>query len=440
MKEYREFKKNLSGVKLSAYTPIPPLTQTEKETFTELYQDLLIFSNQFQHHSEIIYVDDMDTETTSFLTRQRPYFYAHIDAVIDSYIDKKKPAEELRAILEDIRGAKFDQFYLLSRDKESAVLIDSDEKLYNIQALHSPFDTIFSKNEKYLMVETALIPFKNRYISDGLYNVGEVPAELEEYFNNLPFKNPAIDYGTKSRIVNIPIVLNFSISSNINKFKKMEEIILEQVSHRFTQGLIDMFENPYAHRINFVSAFLRSADLLYELNSEEGEQTFSYILGGMPVLNFEIGTKTDVIPYDILKRLYRQKSLKESRGYASYSKAKNRNLLRRVASEYLSFYSVLGIAHIEEDKYDDLENFLEVFDTIENREMITTGVENLFDELSSKAGFVMTPVYLGAGLELDTIEEEIGLYRDYIRSIGSMDLDACRDYSINKWDLIKRIG
>lgn len=166
----------------------------------------------------------------------------------------------------------------------------------------------------------------------------------------------------------------------------------------------------------------------------------SIILGGMPVLNFETGTKTDVVPYDILKRLYRQKSLKESRGYASYSKAKNRNLLRRVASEYLSFYSVLGIAQIEEDKYDDLENFLKMFDTKENRETITTGVENLFDELSSKAGFVMTPVYLGAGLELDTIEEEIGLYRDYIRSMGSMDLDACRDYSINKWDLIKRIG
>jgi hypothetical protein len=59
-------------------------------------------------------------------------------------------------------------------------------------------------------------------------------------------------------------------------------------------------------------------------------------------------------------------------------------------------------------------------------------LENLCDELSKEYGFEITPVFLGVGTDLDSIHEEIGLYRDYMLSEKITDLDGIKEYSINK--------
>ena len=433
MDEYRRAKKSLSTAKVSSYTPLVPLSQIEKDEFTEFYQKILLFSNQYQSGSDIIYVDDEKEQMSSFLSKQRSYFYENTDEVIDHYIEQKNPTEKQLEILEALRSAKFDTFYLLSKSAESAVLMDIDEVLYNIQALHSPFDELFNFPSKYLALKTVLIPYQNCYITDGLYaGSGDVPKEAEGYLDKVPFKNPVIHYNKKNSIRNIPLVLNFSLSCNIDNFKKMEDIALKKIPQIFSEGLIELFDDTYSYRKNIISSLLRSTDLVHELNNEEGDQTFSYIMGGTPVANFERGNATDVIPYEILEEYYVQKPIEKSYGSESYNKAKSKDFLKRLVSNYSSFYTMLGIIHIEEDKIDDFIDYLEIFDAKEKREELTIGLENLFDELSRESGFEIDPVFLGIGTDLDSIYEEIELYRDYITSENITNLDGSKNYSINK--------
>ena len=303
MKEYRKVKKNISSAKVSSFTPIPPLTRKEKTLFTELYQSLLLFSFEHQNRSKEKQSEVTSQESTSFLAQQRDYFYQNIDEILSEYTQIHELDNEKLDILKDLKNAKFDYFYVLSKTEESAVLMDQDEVLYNIQALHSPLDKILDIPFRYILVQTTLIPFKNRYISDGLFGANDIPKELEAYLNTIPLKNPEIHYNKDNNLLNIPLMLHFSLSCDIDKFEKMEEIVLKQIPHKFTQGLIELFENPYTYKVNLISSFLRSTDLSSELNCKEGDQIFSYIMGGSPVMNFEYGSKTDVISYDILERL-----------------------------------------------------------------------------------------------------------------------------------------
>ena len=433
MSEYREAKKSLSAAKVSTYTPLQPLSQSEKDEFTEFYSLLLTFSHQYENNSEVIYIEDENESVSDFILKQRPYFYENRDEIIDQYIAQKNPSKQQLLILEALRDAKFDTFFLLSKSDDSAVLMDTDEKLYNIQALHSPLSEIFNFPSKYLTLHTVVIPYKDCYITDGIYGGSDnMTKEVEHYLDNVPFNNPVIHYNKNDNITNLPLVFNFSFACNVDQFKKMEKIVLEEIPQAFSEGMIALFDDTYSFRKNIISSFLRSTDLSYELNCEEGDQTFAYILGGSPVQNFEFGNQTDVIPYDILKKYYVQKSIEKSKSRESYRKSKSKNAFEKMLTSYSSFYTMLGIVHIEEDKVDDFIEYLQAFNTKEKREELVIGLENLFEELSRKAGFEIRPVFLGVGTDLDSIYEEINLYRDYMASQTIFELDDLRSYSLNK--------
>ena len=434
MKEYRESKKELTTtVKVSSYTPLQPLSKSKKEAFTRLYQDLLIFSNQYENGFDAVYLESEDEQTTTFLARQRDYFYKNADDVIDAFIEAKDLSPEERSILEGLREAEFDNFYLLSYSEHSAVLMDSNEKLYNIQALHSSFEDIFQSKSKYQLLRTSLMPYGDYYISDGLYTgTDKLPAEVEHSLDQVAYRNPIIHYNRLNKLINIPLVLNFAIFCAVDHFKEMEDMILKNIPLKFSEGLISLFDNEYSHRINIISSFLRSTDLSYELNNDKGEQILSHIIGGASVINFELGNKTDAIPYEVLKKFYVQKPIDKSQSFNSYNKAINKDPLAKMVSTYSSFYTVLGIAHIDEDKIDDFYDNLEIFNTKKKREELSVGMENLFDELSEKAGFEITPVFLGAGEDLDSIYTEIELYREYMQDHSTGTLKECKIYSINK--------
>ena len=434
MKEYREAKKDAtSTAKLSSYTPLQPLTQSQKEVFTRLYQDLLIFSNQYENQFEAVYLESEDEQMTTFLARQRDYFYENVNNIIDAFIEAENPTPEQSIILDDLREATFDNFYLMSYSEHSAVLMDRKEKLYNIQALHSSFEDILKSKSKYQLLKTALIPYGDYYISDGLYSgTDRLSIEVEHALDQVAYQNPMIHYNQNKTIISIPVVLNFALFCAIDHFKEMEEIVLKNIPHKFSEGFISLLDNKHAHRISIISSFLRSTDLSYELNSDEGERTFSYIIGGSPMLNFGYGTKTDVIPYEILEKRYVQKPIEESQSFDSYNRTINKNPLVGKVLGYSSFYSMLCIVHIDEDKIDDFYDDLEIFNTKKKREELLVGMENLFEELSEKAGFEMTPIFLGAGEDLDSIYTEMELFREYIQDYTTGTMEEYQDYSINK--------
>jgi hypothetical protein len=437
MEEYRKAKKDVTTTaKISSYTPLQPLSKAEKEAFTHLYQDLLIFSNQHENGFAAVYLESEDEQTTSFLARQREYFYENADDVIDTFIEAKDPTPEQCIILDGLREAKFDNFYLLSHSEHSAVLMEGDGKLYNIQALHSSFEDIFKSKSKYQMLGTALIPYGDCYISDGLYSgTDKLPDEVERSLDQVAYQNPVIHYNRSNRFINIPLVLNFAVFCAVDHFKEMEDMILKNIPLKFSEGLISLFDNEYPHRINIISSFLRSTDLSHELNNDKGEQILSHIIGGASVINFELGNKTDVIPYEILEKYYVQKPIEKSQSFNSYNKSINKDPLAKMLSSYSSFYSMLGIVHIDEDDIDDFYDNLEIFNTKKKREELSVGMENLFEELSEKAGFEITPVFLGAGEDLDSIYTEITLYREYMQDHSTGTLKECKNYSINKNNL-----
>ncbi|MDQ7066847.1 MAG: SEC-C domain-containing protein [Sulfurimonas sp.] len=430
MKEYRAAKK--IGAKLSCFTPIPPLESEFSEKFTKFYTDLMIFSHQHKNNSDIIMIENEEQNMQGFVQQEREYFYENRESVINAYLLKKSPSNEELELLDALKDAFFDEFFLLSKEEESAVIISKDEKLYNIKALNLPFTEIFNQGKKYLGIRTSLIAYKNCYFTDGVYDGFNTSREMNEYFDNVPYKNPMIHY-KKNSITNIPLVLNFAIGCDLERFEEMEEILLKKIPEDFAKSFLRLFKNPYSLKEQLIASFMRSTDLENELNTQEGEQTFAMIIGGTPVTSFENYGDRDVIPYDILEKYYKQKPLKESSSKTVYENVKGKNSeLNDKDVNQTSFYTMIGILHVDQDEVDNLIEFLKTFSKKKRREEIMFGLNNFFSELSDEVEFDITAVFLGLGIDLDFIYHDIEDYREYVKKNKCSTLHDMQQYAYRR--------
>lgn len=431
MESYREAKKKSSnsGAKISSFSPISQLEKKDKEFFTNFYLELMLYTNQYQYDSDYVTIDDISQNMQEFMSTQRIYFYENKNKIIDKFIADKTPTTQQLEILEALRNGKLDKYFLLSFSKTNVVIYSIEEKLYNARALNSPFDEIFNRNKKYLGIYTALIPYKNGYITDGIYKGFDVSKEVEQYFDNLPYRNPQIIYNPNNTITNIPLVINFVVQASSEKFELMEDIILRNIPKAFAKSFTQLFKNELSHKVQLIASFLRSTDVAKELNCEEGDRIFSNIIGGAPVTNFERNGDDEVILYDILKEYYTQKPLSQSASASVYENIqKNKKSLLKDLQSQASFYTMLGIINIDTDKFDNLIEFLQTFKESQQREKITLGIDNLFDDLSEEAGFEIESVFLGLGINLDCIYYYIEKYRTYVKQHDSFTLNDFKKY------------
>jgi hypothetical protein len=433
MKEYREAKRvrKASNAKISCFTVIPSLTKDQKERFTALYTEIMIFSYQYRNESEVVFIDDIEQDIHSFIKKERVYFYKNVKNTIDAYILKKEPDSQILEILDSLKEARLENFFLVSKDKESAVIIDGNEKLYNIRALHSSFDEIFNIDKKYVMLHTTLIPYKDSYITDGIYEGADASKGVVEYLDELPYRQPQVRYNTKDNILAIPFMLNFMVGAESHKFETMEKLILKNIPEDFAKSLLGLLENPYSYKEQLILSFLRSTDIVQNLNSEEGIETLNMVVSGTPIMNFEIHGKVDTISYDVLEKVYKQKPLKESASKSVYENIQKckKSFFHNQAIQ-TSFYTMLGITHIDEDKLDDFTAFLNTFNEKPQREKIMLGIDNLFNDLSDANNITMSSVYLGIGVDdLDTIYRDINAYRDYMHEKGLIKYDDMKEYA-----------
>ncbi|MDQ7062189.1 MAG: hypothetical protein Q9M43_14140 [Sulfurimonas sp.] len=281
----------------------------------------MIFANQCENNSDIVTIDSSDDDMQHFVASQREYFYDNKDELIDKFISENEPTVDELEILDAIKDAIFDRFFLVSRDENAAVIMDEKENLYNIKALNSPFNEIFANEKKYIGLKTALIPYKNAYITDGIYNGFEITKELVEYFDKMPYRNPEIKYNKKNEITMMPLVINFCISTRSDTFLEMEEIVLKKIPEMFTRDFIELFKNEYSYREQLIGAFIRSTDLEKDLNTDaKGKEQFSMIVGGTPTSNYEMYGDNNVIPYNIFDKYYQQKPLSKSASHSVYKK------------------------------------------------------------------------------------------------------------------------
>ena len=436
MSEYREAKKKgkKGGAKITSFSPLPSLDKKTQEYFTQFYIELMIFSNQYRNKSEIVTIEDKKQNIQSFIQGERIYFYKNADRIIDKFILDKNPTEDQLEILEALRDAKLEEYFLLSFSDKNAVIMAQNEKLYNIQALNSSFCEIFNLNKRYFGINTALIPYKNRYIADGIYEGFDTTKQMDEWFDNLPYTNPQIHYNKKNQVVNMPLIINFAVQCQSEKFELMEDIILRNIPEDFTKSFTELFKNKFSYKVQLISSFLRSTDIATDLNCEEGEQTFSYIIGGTPTTNFEINGDNDIIPYDVLKHYYSQKPLSESASSSVYKNIQNnkKSLFKNLQSQ-VSFYTMIGIIHLDSDEEENLIEFLKTFQQVKQKKKIKIGIDNLFDELSAEAGFDISAIFLGLGINLDFIYHDVDKYRDYVKKNKIVTKSDFKKYGVKNY-------
>jgi len=432
MNEYREAKKNVPKVSVSSYSPMPLISKNDGKLFTEFYQNIMVFSHQHKNKSEIVYIDDVDDDMQSFVSRERDYFYENVQEIVDKYIIEKNPSKEELLILEALRKAQFDLFFLLSHSTNTAVIMNIEQEFYNIQTLNSTFDELFKDVDKYIGFKVALIPYKDVYITDGIYGSFHIGKKESKELDAVAFTNPIIRYKKDTNITIMPLLSHFSLFCDIENFSEMEKIVLEKVPEAFGDKFLKLFNYEYTFSKNIVPAFFRSTDLANELNDEDNEQ-FSMMLGGSPVTSFERGNRGSVVPYKIMKHYYQQKSLKDSASKSIYEKVKvSESSVKDVFTEISSFYTLICMINIDDENIDEYVEFLAKFDKKEYRKELMFVIEELFQELSEQAGFKITPIFLGCGANLDSIYEEIEDYRD---SVSKYDLALIKDiqkYSVDK--------
>lgn len=429
MKEYRESKQQQKqNVKLSSFSPLVPLSSDEQKEFTEFYIKLIIFSQQYKNKSETVTIEDKKQNMQSFLRQERTYFYEKANDIISKYIKTKNPNKDELIILNALKKARFEEFFLLSKSDDFAVLMDKEENFYNIQALNSPFTEIFTQKLRYMGINTVLIPYKERFITDGIYEGFEISKEMERFFDKIPYRNPVINYSQESEVSGVHFAVNFSIGcKDMDKFKDMEELLLKKVPDDFTKGMVELFENPYSYKISIFSSFLRSTDFLKMLESKDGKQTTSYLFGGCPVTNFERGNDEKSISYDVLEHYYKQPLIEQSVSREYYEKA-NKSKTRA----FSTFYTILGVAQVKNDEHDNFFDFLQIFKTNNKRKELLRNMENLCEDFGEKLDTSVYPVFLDVCEDLYDIGEEINLYHDYMTSLLIPSIKNAKKYSINK--------
>jgi hypothetical protein len=434
MKEYREIRKN-GGTKLhiSTYSPIKPLEDEDKQSFTSFYSKLMIFSNQHRFQTEDVIIENKKENMQNFIQKERDFFYKKHIEIINKYIEEKNPNKEELIILKSLKDAKLDNFFLLSSSDDTAVIMDNNANIYNIQALNSPFSEIFIQKEKYGIIQTALIPYKDRYISDGIFTYSPAPKESYQYIESIPYQNPEIIYNKDNDIINIELDITFAIGSNTKNTRTMEEALLKKVPKRFFIELQEQLKNEFSYSTNIISSFIRTTDFLELLESEEGDKTLSYIFGGLPVTNFDKGNKDGVISHEILEYYYKQVPIEKSISFEAYNKIKNqkRSIFSR-AQAFSSFYSILCITSVKKSDFDNFMTFIETFKTKEKREPIALGIENLCEDLSKELGFIINPVFIDISVGLDEIRDNIIEYHNYMKEIKIPSVKNAKKYSIQR--------
>ncbi|SFV71454.1 hypothetical protein MNB_SV-13-1418 [hydrothermal vent metagenome] len=417
MKEYREAKKrgkNGSSVKFSTFSPLKALSSDDTKYFMYYYDKILLFSYHYRTNGELIVADDLMT----FLSAEREYFYENKEPILEAFIKEHPPTTEEEALIEAIRESQFDAFILLEYGRNTAVISDTSGNSYNVQALTTPFNKIFSK--KPLMMYTALIPYKNRYILDGRYAViqEKMTKEVKKEIANIPTLGRETQYQKEKSIITFPVSINLTVFCDAVHFEKMENIILKNIPHNFTQKMLNQFKDTPFERVSFTSSFIRTMDYLNDINGDDIKEM--HLLNGLSISNDEVNGESSIIPYEILEKYYQQKDLNQSISKGIYKNVQDAKEIVKEGRENIlqasSFYSMIGVFYIHDYDIDEF-SFLEYLNSLESRKAFSQEIEALFETLNADIDFDMTPVYLDFTLELDDIIDEIDAFRDYMRGL-----------------------
>lgn len=377
----------------------------------------------------------VEDDFNKFLSRERDDFYEDRETILEEFVKEHPPSKEENEIIEAIRDRRYEIFILLEYGEKTAVIADTKGNTYNVQTLTTPFNEMFTK--KPLMMRTALIPYKNRYILDGRYAIiqEKISRDVQREIDMIPTFGRQTHFQKEGTLKIFPVTINLVLFCDAVHFEKMENIVLRNIPDDFTQKMLDLFKDTPFERTSFVSSFVRSTDFLSETQDDELKEIT--IINGLSISNYEMNGNSSTIPYNILEKYYKQKSLDKSISKSIYKQVQDAKAIvkdgKKNRFQSSSFYSMLGVFYILDDNIDEFK-FLEKLRSKDARRAFTQEIEKLFDSINKNIDFEITPVFLDFALNLDGVIDEIDEFRDYMKGlfIFGNDFKRMMKYSINK--------
>ena len=429
MKEYREMRKSVNSAIFSTFSPLQSLAKEDTQLFQDIYKDILVFTHCYKNNLPI---EASSYETFEFDNNEREFLYKNREEILNAFQKSYPLADSHNEIVEAVREAKFDIFALCAYSDKRAIVVDPKSNVYNVQSLKIPFTQLFTENN--ILIYSSLIYYKGRYILDGYHAFIKTSKETIKEMKKLPSYGLEVNFKKAKKVVPIPVSINLSLLTDALHYEKMEKMVLENTSHQFTEDILKLFDNTSFERKFLVSSFIRSIDFLYYL--EEDELTKANLINGLPVSNFEINGNSSVIPYEILKRYYQEKSLDKSVSTDISKNIRYGKELADMGKENMflvsSFYTMFGVFYIDEDKVDGFK-FLTQLQEEKGRRAFTKVIEEYFDNINQDLDFDIIPVYLDFGLDYDDIGYVINEYRESKKSLYALEtISELKAYSIYK--------
>lgn len=175
MKEYRVLKvKNSNG-----------LTKQELNSFGRLYENLLTFSHSYKKGGikYQIYAESM----MHFIMEEREFFYDNCKEVIADYRKNRAVSVFDDELLQAIEKAIFGNFYVVSYNDKSVIVLDEKYNPYLVYGLSTPFTKLFKVigGEQYFQIESTIIPYRDKFILDGVATVLHVDSISKERIDKI---------------------------------------------------------------------------------------------------------------------------------------------------------------------------------------------------------------------------------------------------------------
>lgn len=149
------------------------LSEFECKLFFDLYYPLLLFINQQSHIiADIFTVDGLRKKSSEQLKSLRTILYQQAN-LFDRFISKNPyhfSTDELK-IVERWKKWVVGRFFIFRETNYYTIFLSNIKpmKAYAVYALNKEFSKIFP-DPLPVYIETALLPFKNKIITDGIFS------------------------------------------------------------------------------------------------------------------------------------------------------------------------------------------------------------------------------------------------------------------------------
>ncbi len=382
------------------------LTKKEINDFREFYIEIMSYSHIDRLELEEYYIDDIP----KFITAERSFFYKNRHSIIAKYIKLKRTPKAYKNFLKAVEKGIYDDFHLISYTSNCAILADGSYKLYSVYPYSEPFDKLFRdvKDMEFPIVRTTILPYKGRYIIDGVLPMHESHSLTKKMLRRF-MKKHSPKPKNSSNVIYIPVHINIVVHSDEDSDYDKLEYKLMDISEDFTKTLFPIFDKEFIDNVSLLSSFVPTFTLL------EDEDRFFQKLDDVKD-NFN---RLNITNFHKFKKTYKIKVSPQSDDNAKM------------------FYTLCGVIEIEEDKQDDFDKLIYNSNRDKKiRENIIIGIENLFREINEQDNLEMDPILIGiSSYNFESIDDSLTSFLEFVK-LTKYSVELMKHYSIHRHKII----